>query len=85
MSTASRMISTGDILREAVTAGTALGRQVKSLMDRGELVGDDLIIGIAKDRLVAARCVAWVRARRVSADGGAGQSARRDADEARAR
>ena len=45
-------VSTGDILREAVTAGTALGRQVKALMDRGELVGDDLIIGIAKDRLV---------------------------------
>ena len=38
-------ISTGDILRDAVTAGTALGQQVKALMDRGELVGDDLIIG----------------------------------------
>jgi adenylate kinase len=45
-------VSTGDILREAVTAGTALGRQVKALMDRGELVGDALIIGIAKERLV---------------------------------
>ena len=44
-------ISTGDILREAVAAGTALGRQVKALMDRGELVGDDLIIGIVKERL----------------------------------
>jgi adenylate kinase len=44
-------ISTGDILREAVTAGTELGRRVKALMDRGDLVGDDLIIGIVRDRL----------------------------------
>ena len=45
-------ISTGDILREAVTAGTPLGQQVKAVMDRGELVGDDLIIG---DR----RAIGW--------------------------
>jgi adenylate kinase len=44
-------VSTGDILREAITAGTPLGLQVKSVMDRGELVGDDLIIGIVKERL----------------------------------
>jgi adenylate kinase len=44
-------ISTGDILREAVTSQTALGLQVKALMDRGDLVGDDLIIGIVKERL----------------------------------
>jgi adenylate kinase len=44
-------ISTGDILREAVSGGTPLGSQVKALMDRGELVGDDLIIGIVQDRL----------------------------------
>jgi adenylate kinase len=44
-------ISTGDILREAVTAGSDLGRQVKALMERGELVGDDLIIGIVRERL----------------------------------
>lgn len=44
-------ISTGDILRDAVATGTDLGRQVKALMDRGDLVGDDLIIGIVKDRL----------------------------------
>ena len=44
-------ISTGDILREAVSAGTPLGRQVKAVMDRGELVGDDLMIGIVKERL----------------------------------
>jgi adenylate kinase len=44
-------ISTGDILREAVSAKTALGLEVKSLMDRGDLVGDELIIGIARERL----------------------------------
>jgi adenylate kinase len=44
-------ISTGDILREAVSAKTPLGVEVKSLMDRGELVGDDLIIGIVRERL----------------------------------
>ena len=44
-------ISTGEILREEIKAGTPLGQQVKAVMDRGELVGDDLIIAIAKDRL----------------------------------
>jgi adenylate kinase len=44
-------ISTGDILREAVAAKTPLGLQVKALMDRGDLVSDDLIIGIVKERL----------------------------------
>jgi adenylate kinase len=44
-------ISTGDILREAVQAGTELGRRAKAIMERGELVGDDLIIGIVRERL----------------------------------
>jgi adenylate kinase len=44
-------ISTGDILREAVQSGSDLGREVKALMDRGELVSDDLIIGIVRERL----------------------------------
>jgi adenylate kinase len=44
-------ISTGEILREAVQGGTPLGRAVSALMNRGELVSDDLIIGIVKDRL----------------------------------
>ena len=44
-------VSTGDILREAVHSGSDLGRQVKAVMDRGELVGDDLIIGIVRERL----------------------------------
>jgi adenylate kinase len=44
-------ISTGDILREAVQAGTDMGRRVKAVMDKGELVSDELIIGIVRDRL----------------------------------
>ncbi len=44
-------ISTGDILREAVAAGTELGRRAKAIMERGELVGDDVMIGIVRERL----------------------------------
>ena len=44
-------ISTGDMLREAVQAGTDLGRQVKVVMDRGDLVGDDLMIATVRERL----------------------------------
>jgi adenylate kinase len=44
-------ISTGDILREAVQSGSELGREVKEVMERGELVGDALITGIVRERL----------------------------------
>lgn len=44
-------ISTGDILREAVQAGTELGKAAKSTMEAGNLVGDDLMIGIVGERL----------------------------------
>jgi adenylate kinase len=44
-------ISTGDILREAVQAGTGIGRRAKAIMDRGELVNDEVMIGIVKERL----------------------------------
>ena len=44
-------ISTGDILRVAVHAGTEVGRLAKAIMDRGELVGDDVMIKIVRDRL----------------------------------
>jgi adenylate kinase len=44
-------ISTGDILREAVSAGTEIGLRAKAIMDRGELVSDDVMIGIVKERL----------------------------------
>lgn len=44
-------ISTGDILREAVAAGTELGRVAKATMDAGTLVGDEVMIGIVAERL----------------------------------
>jgi len=44
-------ISTGDILREAVEAGSPLGIAAKHVMDSGRLVADDVIIGIARERL----------------------------------
>lgn len=47
-------IATGDMLRDAVAAGTSLGRQAKSYMDRGALVPDDVIIGLIAERLAQA-------------------------------
>ncbi len=44
-------VSTGDMLRTAVAAGTELGREAGALMDAGDLVGDDLINGIVAERL----------------------------------
>jgi adenylate kinase len=44
-------ISTGDILRAAVKAGTPLGLEAKSYMDKGELVPDSVVIGLVKERL----------------------------------
>ena len=44
-------ISTGDMLRTAVKAGTTIGREAKSYMDRGDLVPDSVVIGVAEERL----------------------------------
>ena len=49
-------ISTGDILRGAVKNNTELGQKAKSFMDAGELVPDDVIIGIVKDRIQENDC-----------------------------
>ena len=49
-------ISTGDMLRAAVKAGTPLGLAAKKIMDSGALVGDDIIIGLVKERLAQADC-----------------------------
>jgi adenylate kinase len=44
-------IATGDMLREAVTAGTPLGREARRYMDQGALVPDDVVVGAMKERL----------------------------------
>jgi adenylate kinase len=44
-------ISTGDLLRAAVAAGSELGRQAKAVMDRGELVSDQIVLGLLEERL----------------------------------
>lgn len=49
-------ISTGDILRSAVKEGTSLGKQAKTFMDRGQLVPDEVVIGIIDERLRASDC-----------------------------
>ena len=49
-------ISTGDMLRAAVKAGTPLGVKAKEVMDAGKLVSDDIIIGLVKERIAEADC-----------------------------
>lgn len=49
-------ISTGDMLRAAVSAGTELGLQAKKIMDAGGLVSDDLILGLVKERITKDDC-----------------------------
>ena len=49
-------ISTGDMLRAAVTAGTPLGLAAKKVMDSGALVSDDIIIGLVRERLLQEDC-----------------------------
>lgn len=49
-------ISTGDMLRAAIKAGTELGLAAKKVMDEGKLVSDELIIGLVKERIAQADC-----------------------------
>jgi len=53
-------LSTGDMLRAAVAAGTELGRKSKAIMDRGDLVPDELVIGIIAERLEKPDCAKGV-------------------------
>ena len=49
-------ISTGDMLRAAIREGTELGKAAKAVMDRGELVSDDIILGLVKERIAQSDC-----------------------------
>ncbi len=49
-------VSTGDMLREAVAAGSELGRKATAVMDEGRLVSDDIMIGIIRDVLRSPKC-----------------------------
>lgn len=49
-------LSTGDMLRAAVAAGTEMGKKAKEVMDRGDLVSDDIVVGIIADRIEQPDC-----------------------------
>ncbi|MBS3943812.1 MAG: adenylate kinase [Dethiobacter sp.] len=52
----SAYISTGEILRSAVKKGTAMGKQAKQYMDQGQLVPDEVVVGIVQERLLEPDC-----------------------------
>ena len=49
-------LSTGDMLRAANSKGTEIGMQAKSIIDKGELVSDEIVIGIVRDRIFSTEC-----------------------------
>lgn len=53
-------LSTGDLLREAVATGTEAGQAAKAVMERGDLVSDEIVIAILRDRLSAEDCASGV-------------------------
>ena len=70
-------ISTGDLLRTAVTQGTPVGKKAKAIMDEGHLVPDDLMIAIVREALSGPCGRERIHPGRLPADSSAGQSALR--------
>ena len=77
--------ATGDILRAAVREGTEIGTQAKEYMDRGDLVPDDVIVGVIAERIDRAGGRGRLHPRRLPAHRAAGRGARREARRARPR
>ena len=59
-------ISTGEILRAAISQGTALGNKVKAIVDGGRLVPDDIVIELVKERIKQSDCISWLSSRWIS-------------------
>ncbi len=72
-------LSTGDMLREAVAAGTEVGREAKAIMDAGRLVPDDVINRLVALRIEQPDCAQWLHPGRLPAHAGSGRGARSDA------
>lgn len=53
-------LSTGDMLREAMSSGTEMGKKVSDVMNRGELVTDEIVIGLIKEKLDAAQGAGFI-------------------------
>ena len=68
-------LSTGDMLRAAVKAGTPIGLQVKDIMARGELCPDDIVVAIVADRIDQPDAHERLHPRRLPAHGAAGRGA----------
>ena len=49
-------LSTGDMLRASIAAGTELGMRAKEIMDRGDLVSDDIMVGMIAERMASPEC-----------------------------
>ncbi len=55
-----KQLSTGDMLREAIAEGSELGKKASSIMNRGELVSDDIILSMIKDKLRKSGCDGFI-------------------------
>ena len=69
-------LSTGDMLRAAVASGSELGKKAKGIMERGELVPDELMVGLIEDRIAQPDCRQGLHPGRLPAHRGPGRGAR---------